>query len=1098
MELSYYKSMEPFWGVWKIRRLIGEGSFGKVFEIEREDFGRTYRAALKAITIPQSQSELKSVLADGMDLNSATNYYKSFVEEVVEEFALMAGLKGNSNIVSYEDHMVIEHKEGVGWDILIRMELLTPLLDYTSGKGPMGRGDIIHLGMDICKALEYCRKMNIIHRDIKPENIFISQGGDYKLGDFGIARTVEKTTSGLSRKGTYVYMAPEVYKGEEYGPSVDIYSLGIVLYRLLNQNRAPFFPDYPKPITHSDRENAIARRISGQDIPMPCDARDALGEVVLKACAYAPKDRYATPEEMRLDLQRVLEQTKDVAVHVTKDQLEKLTETREETDSYEETEMLGGQMGHSAEAEADQTERDTEIPKEQTGNSAGMMGGQKENSAKMPEEQTGNSTGMMAGQKENSAQVTEQQTEYDSEVTVGPFTGGDVQEDEDTATISLFDEVGMEGTETVSVFNGFDDMVKQGSVQEDAFRGAHRADGKAQKSLDVPVNGNGRELAASPDHQTSDKNQREPVHGTDIPSSAGGKTKKKKTGVLVAVIVAAILFLLLAVILGKGLLGGSAHYDDISTYEEGQTPTSIFDETEESAESEVEEVEVVTEEAEEPAIPREMLYGVYVYDMGNSDTVFEAGMDYKERPFGETSVLPGLICFAPDGTLFDAADVYYTGWDLDMTGGELFQEMAVDACGETVTEETEAIYDQQIRGQMDVAQMAFVTSNGDSVEVFGYYRLEGSNLKFYYPAMGILDHLCLEPEQYTISFSGRNLELSSGGVTRTLVPYEFSAGGQQQMSGYACTEADAYEGMAYIGIENILETNPLAEIRFTDGSVTAAPIVSLTGENTLTIRVEEKNINKVVQFLSCGEIGFILQEEGKNYLYQKTKADFYREKLSVYADDLDDDDIKDLDDDVLTAMAAKKEEIGEGLKAIFAGAGMEADGQYDSEEEMGAAQTISFDDGRIQLEMSKGVLTFSYDSLFDGEGKLTEPGKEMLDRILPLYDQEVVEKHGDWLDAIYIKVYLDSSENHDSVMAISELGADLLYEFCEIQGYSLEAYLEAEGCGDDFPVFDENGNENRERSRRVVISMTLNEDAFITEDVGDWDQRVDELGEMAL
>jgi len=1043
--------MEPFWGVWKIRRLIGEGSFGKVFEIEREDFGRTYRAALKAITIPQSQSELKSVLADGMDLNSATNYYKSFVEEVVEEFALMAGLKGNSNIVSYEDHMVIEHKEGVGWDILIRMELLTPLLDYTSGKGPMGRGDIIHLGMDICKALEYCRKMNIIHRDIKPENIFISQGGDYKLGDFGIARTVEKTTSGLSRKGTYVYMAPEVYKGEEYGSSVDIYSLGIVLYRLLNQNRAPFFPDYPKPITHSDRENAIARRISGQDIPMPCDAGDALGEVVLKACAYAPKDRYATPEEMRLDLQRVLEQTKDVAVHVTKDQLEKLTETREETDSYEETELLGGQMGHSAEAEADQTESDTERPEGQTGNSAGRMAGQKENSAKRPEEQTGNSTGRMAGQKENSAQVTEQQTEYDYEVTVGPFTGGDVQEDKDTAALSLFDEAGMEGTETVSVFNGFDDMVKQG-----------------------------------------------PVHGTDIPASAGGKPKKKKTGVLVAVIVAVILFLLLAVILGKGLLGGSAHYDDISTYEEGQTPTSIFDETEESAESEVEEEEAVTEETEEPAIPREMLYGVYVYDMGNSDTVFEAGMDYKERPFGETSVLPGLICFAPDGTLFDAADVYYTGWDLDMTGGELFQEMAVDACGEAVTEDTEAIYDQQIRGQMDVAQMAFVTGNGDSVEVFGYYRLEGSKLKFYYPAMGILDHLCLEPEQYMISFSGRNLELSSGGITRTLVPYEFSAGGQQQMSGYACTEADAYEGMAYIGIENILETNPLAEIRFTDGSVAEAPAVSLTGENTLTIRVEEKNINKVVQFLSCGEIGFILQEEGKNYLYQKTKADFYRERLSGYADDLDDDDIKDLDDDALTAMVTKKEEIGEGLKAIFAGAGMAADGQYGSEEDMGDGQTLSFDDGGIQLEMSKGVLTFSYDRLFDGEGKLTEPGKEMLDRILPLYDQEVVEKYGDWLDTIYIKVYLDSSEDHDFVMAISELGADLLYEFCETQGYSLEEYLEAEGCGDDFPVFDENGNENGERSRRVVISMTLNEDAFITEDVGDWDQRIDELGGTAF
>ena len=91
-------------------------------------------------------------------------------------------------------------------------------------------------------------------------------------------------------------------------------------------------------------------------------------------------------------------------------------------------------------------------------------------------------------------------------------------------------------------------------------------------------------------------------------------------------------------------------------------------------------------------------------------------------------------------------------------------------------------------------------------------------------------------------------------------------------------------------------------------------------------------------------------------------------------------------------MVTKKEEIGEGLKAIFAGAGMAADGQYGSEEDMGDGQTLSFDDGGIQLEMSKGVLTFSYDRLFDGEGKLTEPGKEMLDRILPLYDQEVVEK----------------------------------------------------------------------------------------------------------
>lgn len=303
MELSYYKSMEPFWGAWRIKRLIGEGSFGKVFEIEREDFGRTYQAAMKVITIPQSESEFKSTLSDGMDLKSATSYYISFVEEVVDEFAMMSGLKGNSNIVSYEDHTVIEHKDGVGWDILIRMELLTPLLELTSAGQFMERREVIKLGIDICKALEYCQKQNIIHRDIKPENIFVSAAGDYKLGDFGIARTVEKTTSGLSRKGTYTYMAPEVYKGEAYGVTVDIYSLGIVLYRLLNHNRPPFLPEFPAPITHSDRENSIAKRVGGNPIPLPAQAKDTLGEIVLKACAYLPEDRYRSPEEMRRDLE---------------------------------------------------------------------------------------------------------------------------------------------------------------------------------------------------------------------------------------------------------------------------------------------------------------------------------------------------------------------------------------------------------------------------------------------------------------------------------------------------------------------------------------------------------------------------------------------------------------------------------------------------------------------------------------------------------------------------------------------------------------------------------------------------------------------------
>ena len=101
MDINYYKQYEPIFGAWHITRLIGEGSFGKVFEMEREDFGVTYKAALKAITIPASQSEVRSVMSEGMDESSVRTYFGGFVKKLVQEFALMSKLKGNSNVVSY-------------------------------------------------------------------------------------------------------------------------------------------------------------------------------------------------------------------------------------------------------------------------------------------------------------------------------------------------------------------------------------------------------------------------------------------------------------------------------------------------------------------------------------------------------------------------------------------------------------------------------------------------------------------------------------------------------------------------------------------------------------------------------------------------------------------------------------------------------------------------------------------------------------------------------------------------------------------------------------------------------------------------------------
>lgn len=292
------------WPKWKIVRTIGEGSFGKVFEISRNEYGIEEHSALKVISIPQSDSEIQSLKNDGMTDNDTTEYFKGIVNDFVQEIQLMTQLKGNSNVVAYEDFAVVEKTDSVGFEILIRMELLTGLPSYLR-ENHFRVYDVIQLGIDMCRALEVCRELNIVHRDIKPDNIFVSSNGKFKLGDFGVARTIEKTMAGLSRKGTYSYMAPEIYNGNEYGFEADIYSLGIVLYKLLNNNRDPFLPPYPAPVKYSDKTEAMVKRIQGLEMPSPVNADEKLARIIFKTCAHNPSERYSHPKDLRLELESI-------------------------------------------------------------------------------------------------------------------------------------------------------------------------------------------------------------------------------------------------------------------------------------------------------------------------------------------------------------------------------------------------------------------------------------------------------------------------------------------------------------------------------------------------------------------------------------------------------------------------------------------------------------------------------------------------------------------------------------------------------------------------------------------------------------------------
>lgn len=287
------------WPGWAVVRTIGSGSFGQVYEIERDVFGHIEKAALKVISIPRDSGEIEEMYSDGYDDNSITQRLSSQLKEIVREYNIMSDMKGHANIVHSEDVQCVRHREGFGWDIYIRMELLMPL-HKAIGEG-FSEERTVQLGLDICNALIACRSKGVVHRDIKPQNILVSEDGNFKLGDFGIAKSTDHTASG-TKTGTYKYMAPEVYNSQPYGHGADIYSLGMVLYWLLNERRTPFLPLPPQVPNVRDEESARLERFKGTPIPPPLHGSAGLKRIVLKACAFHPEQRYRTAEQMRSDL----------------------------------------------------------------------------------------------------------------------------------------------------------------------------------------------------------------------------------------------------------------------------------------------------------------------------------------------------------------------------------------------------------------------------------------------------------------------------------------------------------------------------------------------------------------------------------------------------------------------------------------------------------------------------------------------------------------------------------------------------------------------------------------------------------------------------
>ncbi len=176
------------------------------------------------------------------------------------------------------------------------------LREIVKTQGPMSQQRVIEVMADVCAALDFSHKHNIIHRDVKPANIMINRAGAVKVMDFGIARALgegQNVTQTAAVIGTAQYLSPEQARGEAVDARSDVYAAGCVLFELLT-GEPPFTGDTPVAVAyqHVREDPRSPSEVNPQVTP-------ALDAIVLKALSKNPANRYQSAAEMRADLVRV-------------------------------------------------------------------------------------------------------------------------------------------------------------------------------------------------------------------------------------------------------------------------------------------------------------------------------------------------------------------------------------------------------------------------------------------------------------------------------------------------------------------------------------------------------------------------------------------------------------------------------------------------------------------------------------------------------------------------------------------------------------------------------------------------------------------------
>jgi serine/threonine protein kinase len=292
---------EPLFGRWKTDKLIGEGSYSGVYKIK--DYSSNY-SAVKFIRIPSSNLYSDALSSFGSRKKKLNLFFFDLVTNI-EHYANTISTINDPYILDYQDHTIVKLTEKTGWDFIIKMEDLISLQSHLK-YNELTMKDLLLISIDICMGLSRYRLKNIFQTNISEENVFISESGTYKIGDFSLSNQIKRNTWGNTFLSKPFNLSPELFAGKSKDETSDIYSLGIFLYKLLNNGRFPFLPRFPREITDDDIKSATKSRLKGEFMAPPVNSPNKLSNIVQKCCAFKITERYKDPLDVKNDLESFL------------------------------------------------------------------------------------------------------------------------------------------------------------------------------------------------------------------------------------------------------------------------------------------------------------------------------------------------------------------------------------------------------------------------------------------------------------------------------------------------------------------------------------------------------------------------------------------------------------------------------------------------------------------------------------------------------------------------------------------------------------------------------------------------------------------------